>query len=156
MRVEEIYKKFGALVMHRAMVIVRNETDAEEILHEVFQILIETKKSFSNHRALVGWLYKVTTTRSLNLLRDRQKQDSLLRTRNKTTLKITIAKVEHKLIVEEIIQAIPSKIASAGVLYYMGGLNQAEIGEILGVSRRTVSNLLAKFVSEAKRLLSVR
>ena len=153
-RVADIYREFGSLVMWRALTVLNNESDAEEILHEVFCVLLETGPVFENKRALVGWLYRVTLTRSLNMIRNRQRRGKLEKSQQMfledgcTTLPI-----DEKLFAHHVLSDVPTSLAAAGILYYINGMTQAEIGEVLNVSRRTASNMVSRFIREAKKVI---
>jgi RNA polymerase sigma-70 factor (ECF subfamily) len=49
---------------------------------------------------------------------------------------------------------VPEKLRAPALLYYVDGLEQSQIAEVLGVSRRTVINRLQEFAARAKSFLT--
>jgi RNA polymerase sigma-70 factor (ECF subfamily) len=53
-----------------------------------------------------------------------------------------------------LVQQLPTKLAAPALLYYVDGLEQADVARVLGISRRTVINRLAAFVQRSRRALA--
>jgi RNA polymerase sigma-70 factor (ECF subfamily) len=47
----------------------------------------------------------------------------------------------------------PEKLQEVAVLYYVDGLEQEQVAEVLGVSRRTVINRLQEFLERSKKFI---
>ena len=58
-------------VFNTALGIVQNAEDAEDVAQEVFIQVYRSIHSFKGESKLSTWLYRIATTRSLDLLRSR-------------------------------------------------------------------------------------
>jgi RNA polymerase sigma-70 factor (ECF subfamily) len=54
------------------------------------------------------------------------------------------------------LQSVPEKLRAPALLYHVDGLEQTQIAQALGVSRRTVINRLADFAARARDYLAGR
>ena len=52
-----------------------------------------------------------------------------------------------------LIARAPEKLRVVAWLYFVDGLDQIEVAEVLGISRRTVFNRLAEFTLNARKFL---
>lgn len=63
-------------VFNTAMGIVQNAEDAEDVAQEVFIQVFRSIGSFKAESKLSTWIYRITTTRSLDLLRSRKSKNA--------------------------------------------------------------------------------
>lgn len=71
-----MYDRHGAVVYGLALRIVKEVADAEEVVVEVFAQAWREASRFDGSRGTVlGWLTTITRTRSLDLIRSRQRRD---------------------------------------------------------------------------------
>jgi RNA polymerase sigma-70 factor (ECF subfamily) len=155
--IEELYRKYGALVRRRARSILGDEHEAQDAMQEVFVRVIAAMTEFRGQSQPSTWLYRITTNLCLNRIRDsRRRRDRLAEAAEqgnepmapsappppeaRTTLRAVLARVEDEL-------------AQVAVLYYVDDLDQAEIAVVLGVSRRTIGYRLDRFREEAQKIL---
>ena len=57
-------------------------------------------------------------------------------------------------LVQRLVHQVPEKLRTVAWLCHVDGLEQAEVAEILGVSRRTVVNRLAEFQERGRKVLA--
>jgi RNA polymerase sigma-70 factor (ECF subfamily) len=90
----------------------------------------------------------------LNLLRDRARRNQLLKER-KSTLDHGDQKPaqEDVITVHALLVSIPDELREIAVYYYLDQMNQNEIAEVLGMSRRTVGHRLEEFLALARSLM---
>src|SRR5690606_883367 len=100
---------------------------------------------------LTAWLVTATTNYCLNRIRDRSRRRKLLDERVAPAVE-TESGEKAQLIAEvrRLIARADPRQAEAALYVYVEGLSQDEAAELLGVSQRTVSNLLARFVAWAR------
>ncbi|MGQ0508821.1 MAG: RNA polymerase sigma factor [Myxococcaceae bacterium] len=65
----QLYARFAPAVYRRALAIVRSESDARDILQEVFSKAMKSPIPTQSPGESLAWLYRVTTNASLNWLR---------------------------------------------------------------------------------------
>jgi RNA polymerase sigma-70 factor (ECF subfamily) len=154
--IEDLYRRYGALVRRRARSILGDDHEAQDAVQEVFVRVIAAMAEFRGQSQPSTWLYRITTNLCLNRIRDsRRRRDRLAEAAEenrdapthagpapeaRTTLRTVLARVEEEL-------------AQVAVFYYVDDMDQAEIASVLGVSRRTIGYRLDRFREEALRVL---
>jgi RNA polymerase sigma-70 factor (ECF subfamily) len=96
------------------------------------------------------WLYRITTNLCLNRLRDRRRRSELRQELDEEQA-ATGRRMELTPDVRKLLAALPEQEAAAGVYYHVDGMTHEEIAGVLGVSRRTAGNLVARFDSAAEK-----
>ena len=98
-----------------------------------------------------AWLHCVTTNLCLNQLRDRNRRSVLLA--HAYALETTVASnVEARATVLEILRLVPEELQDVAVYFFLDELTYDEIADLIGVSKRTVSNRLSAFREIVGRL----
>lgn len=141
----ELYYKYGPLVLRRARYILRNEHDAEDIVQEVFQVLVENPDIIKNQDAIVSWFYRTTTNRALNRIRGDGRMKARHQAAGSEQSVPAGTNPDSVLILQEVMADLPPKVSAAAIYFYIDRMTLTEIAKAVGVSRRTVANLLKKF-----------
>ena len=152
--IEELYRRHGAMVLRRARRILGEEEAARDAMQEVFMKVMRDRESFRGEASPVTWLYKVTTNLCLNKIRDASRRRALL-AENPPVLQEAASGVapEDRVAVAALIASLPDELREIAVYYFVDEMNQDEIAEIVGVSRRTVGNRLDEFRVAARAAL---
>jgi RNA polymerase sigma-70 factor (ECF subfamily) len=119
----------------------------------VFVKVIENLHVFTAEQSPAAWLYKVATNLCLNRVRLGGRRRELLVERGDDLwhpLK-EVAGQEAALLLRELWRELPDELLAIAVYYYVDGMAQAEIAELLGVSRRTVGNRIAELTLRAQK-----
>lgn len=90
------------------------------------------------------FLYRATTNRCLNQMRNTKTRLRLLEGRGGPSSEVHGEQAEQQAIVRDLLKQLPEEQARALVYYYVDEMSQSEISEILGCSRRHVGNLLER------------
>lgn len=125
-----------------------NEADAREVVQDVFMSLVDQPEQFGGRSSLMTFLYRATTNRCLNHLRNTKTRRRLLQERGPSDSTERSGAEDHA-IVTDLLRQLPPDQARALVYYYVDEMSQAEIAEILGCSRRHVGNLLERVKQSA-------
>jgi RNA polymerase sigma-70 factor (ECF subfamily) len=142
----ELYDRHAALVYALARRILRNDSDAEDVVQEVFAQAWRTAARFDSSRgSVIGWLLIMTRTRALDKVRARHaRPDSeasalpdTLRAADPPVADAMIA-AEHARIVRDALNALPPPQRTALELAYYEGLTQSEIAARLSEPLGTV------------------
>lgn len=139
--VERMYREYGDLVLRRARRIMGSESDAQEILQELFTSFLERPEQLTGKTSMTGWLYGATTHLCLNTLRNRKNRARLVAL-TPPPASVASANAESMLSAQQILAALPDPLAQIAVYYYFDEMTHEEISEMIGVSRRHVGNLL--------------
>jgi RNA polymerase sigma factor (sigma-70 family) len=151
--IEELYRRHGAMVLRRARRILGNEEAARDAMQEVFVKVLRERESFRGEASPVTWLYKVTTNLCLNRIRDASRRRALLAQLPPAEEAAGGPAPEDRAAVAKLIASLPDELREIAVYYYVDEMNQDEIAEIAGVSRRTIGNRLEEFKAAARTAL---
>lgn len=151
--VGSIYRRYSSTVLRRALHFLPR-AEAEELTHEVFLRLLESPESFRGDSSPVTWLYTVTTRLCIDKLRSRNLHEALILNNCDTMWAKTDpgTSLEARAFLGSLWRRIDQDLVMVGVLYYLDGLTTAQIGQMLGVSDRTIANRLDALTREAKKV----
>ncbi len=148
-QVAALFQAHGAFVYRRALRLLGNKEDADEATQEIFVRLCTGSRPPEG--GTLEWLSRVTTNYCLNKLRDQARRRELIDSRVAPVASDLEAEKAYLIAeVRALIARADAKQAEAALYVYVDGLSQAEAAEMLGVSQRTVSNLLARFSAWAR------
>lgn len=144
--VAALYERHAGMVYRRIRRFYSHQ-EAEEVLQEVFERVMRNLHSWRGTSEIASWLYSVTTRHCLNRLRDDRRRRELLDQEAWSlpwTRPVARTDTEARLFLEQLWRQFDEEIGMIGILYYVDGMTQAQIGAELGVTGRTVSNRLAR------------
>lgn len=154
--VEDLYRRFGALVRRRARGILGDENEAQDAMHEVFVRVIRSMAEFRGQSQPSTWLYRITTNVCLNRIRDgrrRRERMGELADARAVLPSGAGASPEARPALQALLRLVPEDLAQAAVYHYVDEMDHAEIAAIVGVSRRTIGYRLDRFREQAQALL---
>ena len=155
----KIVLKYQQKIYWHARRMTGNHLDADEVVQEVLIVLYNKLKEFKFQSSLYTWIYRITTTRSINFLKRRSIkeifsiEDSVPKTmKSKEDIidSIEIKEKYHKL--EQTLQKIPTKQREVFVLRNMDEMSYDEIAEITG---KSVGGLKANYFHAVKKIMEL-
>ena len=155
----KIVLKYQQKIYWHARRMTGNHLDADEVVQEVLIVLYNKLKEFKFQSSLYTWIYRITTTRSINFLKRRSIkeifsiEDSVPKTmKSKEDIidNIEIKEKYHKL--EQTLQKIPAKQREVFVLRNMDEMSYDEIAEITG---KSVGGLKANYFHAVKKIMEL-
>lgn len=154
-RLEELYRCYGHLVLLRCKTILRDDGEAEDVMHDVFERAILYKHSLAKADSGLLWLYRVAERCCFDRLKKRRRQtpvtpDVLSRVAQEG---LSQSAVEAREVIVALLGRFEPKVQQVALLYYIDGLRQEEIAHQLGWSRRTVIKKLALLRRQAVALV---
>ncbi len=134
----KLYDKYSKLILKVAYTYLKNISNSEDIMQEVFIKYINKKPRFSNIQNEKAWFIRVT----INLCKDYLKSACFKR---KTELKDDISYLQHYEIetLSEVLK-LPPKYRIVIYLYYYESYSIKEIASILRVKNSTVGTWLSR------------
>jgi RNA polymerase sigma factor (sigma-70 family) len=148
---DELYRLHAAAVFRRAQRLLGSESDADEVVHDVFLSLFERadKEPPAN---MVAYLYGAVTHACLNRIRNERNRRRLRETHAHVVQASEVAGTasEWSLTARTVLAQLPNELACVAVYYYLDELSHREIAEIMGCSRRSVGNLLERLARWAQ------
>ena len=149
--IESLYRVYGPLVLRRGLRFL-SESEAEELVHDVFLKLLENPERFRGESSPATWLYQVATRMCIDRIRRRSRR-AALQIKNAPILRGEADRGESpeaRVFLQSLWQTVDEELALIGVLHYVDGLTTADIGKTLGVSDRTVANRLKALAAAAR------
>jgi RNA polymerase sigma-70 factor, ECF subfamily len=153
-RATELYREYGALVYRRCLRLLKHPDAASDATQEVFAKLVRDLDKLEANEASLRWLYCVATNHCLNHLRDQRRHgeealDAELELASPSgDAGFDLALVRGVLAHFD----VATRAVAVGVL--VDGMDYEEVAVSLGVSKRTVSRKLQRFLAVARELTS--
>jgi RNA polymerase sigma-70 factor (ECF subfamily) len=135
-------------VYRRALRLLGNPSDAEEATQEIFIRVLSSMGGFQQRSQLTTWLYQVTTNYCLNLIRDRSRRAELYEAHvvpMAGDAEVGTARSDDLVLLRKLLASADEQQAQAAIYVFLDGMSHQEAAEVLGVSKRTVGNLLERF-----------
>lgn len=151
--IDQLYRRYGPLVLRRIRGFYRDAAEAEDVLQEVFVRVMENMDSFRGASRPSTWLYSVTTRHCLNRLRNSKRRRELLDEHGTDMgwgASSAPAEQPSRVLLEQVWKELDPELLEIAVYYEIDGMSHAQIAELTGVSRRTVGNRLAELSRRAQ------
>ena len=154
-------------VYNTAIGIVQNAEDAEDVAQEVFIQVYRSIHNFKGESKLSTWLYRIATTRALDLLRSRKSKkrfgllQRLFGEGNEPVFEIpdfnhpgvALEKKENAAKLFKAISQLPENQKVAFTLHKLEDLSYQEISEIMKTSLPAVESLMHRAKQNLKKIL---
>ena len=139
---ERIYRNYRALMFYIANGILRNDSDAEDAVHQAFLSILENMQHISDPDS--------PAARSYCAIIAEHKAIDIVRSRNRTPDLVSIDDVEYGVEIElpvgsalaDAMARLPATQREILLLKYVHGYSTYEIAKILGMKRDTVGKAL--------------
>lgn len=145
LNIAEIYQRNLSMVYRVSFSYMKNKSDTDDIVSEIFLKLIQTKIYFEDNEHEKAWLLRTT----INLCKDSLKS---WRRKNKNIDDYENIESDNPYEIDEtlkIVMHLPERYKDAIYLYYYEGYSTEEIAQILKKPHSTIRNHL----SESRKLL---
>lgn len=127
--------------------------EAEDVVQALFLDLIRKGRMDVDF----GYLYRAATTRSLNRIRDRRRRAELLEQHGDPLVLHPPGSPEGQVVSRQVLARFFAQLdrrsAEIVAYHYIDGMTQAEIADLLGVSRRAVVKRLSRMRDQLRDLL---
>lgn len=153
-RVSTLYRKYGPVIFSRCRRLLKDDALAEDATQEVFVRVMRHIESAPDDAQALAWIYRISTNYCLNQLRDRGRQAEPTDTIPETPSAHPEGALLDRDTAMKLVNRAPEKIRAAVLLYYVDGLEQTQVADTLGISRRTVINWLQDFADRSKKFLA--
>lgn len=149
--IETLYRRYAGVVLRRALRFYPR-SEAEEVVHEVFLEVMQKMDTFRAESSASTWLWRITTNRCLNRLRDAGRRRELL-AEHQDAVPGVLARhqdTEAQALLGQLWRTLDPELLRIGIYAYVDGLSQDEIAALEGCSPRTVGNRLSALAEAAK------
>ena len=163
-----LVEQYQDLVYNTALGIVQNQSDAEDVAQEVFIQVFRSIGSFKSEAKLSTWIYRITTTRSLDLLRAKKSKKRfgpltrLWETEEESPVEnisdfnhpgVSLERKEEAAQLMAAITQLPENQKVAFILHKLEGLSYLEIAEIMGNTLPAVESLMHRARLNLRKIL---
>lgn len=157
----ELYDRYSAVALGLALKIVRDQTEAEDVVHDAFITIVERAHQYQPERGtVVAWL--ITTVRNLSLDRARRRvrraqiTDEELRHEPKEPIadpeQLTWVERERALVHQALAKLAPAQRETLEVAFFEG-LSYPEIAQRHNVALGTVKSRAARALATLRAAL---
>lgn len=151
-----------------ALSYVQLRPEAEELTQDVFVEIYQSAEKFAGNAALSTWVYRITVNKCLDFLRyqKRQKRFAALKSLfwgETGELRYDPPDFDHPGVLLErqeaarllfgAIRQLPEAQQTAFILSYVEDLPQAEVADVMGLSRKAVESLLQRAKANLRKRL---
>jgi len=152
---EELYKLYGNKLFGLCLRMSGNRGEAEDLMQEIFVILIKKINAFRGDAKFSTWLYRVAVNTCISHLRKRKgtKVDIEDHVTNPamTTRPDPLA---QRAALKKAISELPEGYRTAVVMHDIQGFNHKEIAEILGITEGASKSQLFKARRKLREMIS--
>lgn len=162
---DEVFNEYRHKILHYVKRLA-GETDAEDIMQEVFEKAGRGLEGFKGESKISTWLYRIATNTALDKIRSSARKHEVeeLRPEIQDRKHVSVsgrARVDHSLIrkemsdcVREFIERLPADYKTVIILSELEGFKNKEIAEILGISLDSVKIRLHRARHSLKKKLN--
>ncbi len=154
----EAYARYGPALIRKCQRLLQHRQDSEDVVQSLFVDLLSDP---GTPRTLdLPYLYRAVTNRCLNHLRDAKNRARLLAEHDgslRGPARVACDEQVHGLeLVLRLAEKLDDGCLEVLAYRYFDELTQEEIGELTGLSRKTVGKRLERVREEVRRLLGAR
>lgn len=150
--VAELFQKYGAIVYHKALRLLGSHAEAEDAVQEIFIRAMRNLSGLHNQGALGGWLSQITANYCLDILRQRSRHRRLLEKNIEASdEQVQGAATSDLVLLRQLLSEADPQQAQAVIHVYLDDMSHEQAAELLGVSKRSVGNLVERFLTWAQK-----
>jgi RNA polymerase sigma-70 factor (ECF subfamily) len=149
---DELLDRFGQELRATAYLILRDRSEAEDIVVETLLSALRRGRALREPASLRPWLLRICVNRSLDR---RRRASRIIRLRGLSDRQAQTAGVEvaERLALLEALDALPVRIRAAVVLHHYADLSVADVAATMGTSPNTVTSQLRGALSRLRASL---
>ncbi|NWF49536.1 MAG: RNA polymerase sigma factor [Ignavibacteriaceae bacterium] len=152
----KIVLKYQKQIYWHARRMTGNHLDADEVVQEVLLTMYKKIRDFKFKSSLYTWIYRITSTRSINFLRRKSlrnffstNDDEAQELKSGNDIIIDLEVREQVVAIEKLLQKIPARQREVFIMRHYDELTYEEISKILG---KSVGGLKANYFNAVKKL----
>ena len=156
-KVAELYKLYGPAIYRRCLRLLGDKEAARDATQEVFGKLMRDVAKLEGRDTALPWIYRVAMNHCLNYRRNagRRGEEPM------PELEVVehewaggLDAVPERQIAQQVLSRFDEKTQAIAVGVFVDGMEHEEVAQALGISRRTVSRKLDRFVTNARKYLN--
>lgn len=151
-----LINKYSQKIYWHARGMLNNHFDADEVTQEVIIVLYNKLNTFNFESNLYTWIYRITSTRTLNYIRKKKIKEFFSLSDGKfdnleleTDIQNNFEKKDEIERIEKVLQKIPTKQREVFIMKNFEEMTYKEISEITG---RSIGGLKANYFHALKKI----
>jgi RNA polymerase sigma-70 factor (ECF subfamily) len=157
-QVTRLYRELGPVVYRRCLRLLGDRAAAEDATQEVFVKLLRDMDRLQDRETVLPWVYRVAMNHCLNVRRDahRRGEDALAED-------LDVVPDAHadrpdaypdRQLAQAVLARFDDETQAVAVGVLVDGMEHEEVAAVLGISRRTVSRKLARFIENSRKFIA--
>ncbi len=150
--VAQLYRRVGPTIYRRCLRILKSREAAQDATQEVFLKILKSPHRFQADEALLPIIYKTATHHCLNVVRDTSRRDQ----KHIAYAFAPIVSNENypdRQLSQQVLSRFDVKTQAIAVGALVDGMEQTELASALGLSSKTISRKLTRFLTNAKKFI---
>lgn len=135
--IERLYALYAPVVFRLAHKTLSSEGDAWDVVQEVFERMLRQGATFRGQSRPMTWVYRVTTNAAISQIRRRKVRESEGDPGGDEPA-VGTEQVEARQWLAKWAECLSDRELAVATLLYIDGLTQAEVADVLQLSRKTV------------------
>ena len=156
-QVANLYREYGPAVYRRCLRLLGDRAAAEDATQEVFMKLLRDMERLQDRKTVLPWVYRVATNHGLNLRRDAARRGPAAVAEDLDLMPGQSGERPDAYPERQLAQAVLSRFdeqtQAVAVGALVDGMEHEELAKVLGISTRSVSRKLGRFLENARRHL---
>jgi RNA polymerase sigma-70 factor, ECF subfamily len=150
-----LYREYGPAVYRRCLRLLRDREAAQDATQEVFVKLVRDMERLQGRSEVLPWIYRVTTNHCLNLRRAARRHGEEALDPDLEVSPGGGAEVfPDRRLAQQVLSRFDAATQAVAVGVFVDGMEHEEVAAALGISRRTVSRKLDRFLANARKYLA--
>lgn len=149
--VAELYRTWGPAIYRRCLRLLRDVEAARDATQEVFRKALSSPGNLEDPETALRFIYRIATNHCLNERRNATRRGET----GLEDLEISAGDpgLPQRRLVQRVLSRFDARTQSIAVGILVDGMEQEEVADVLGISRKTVSRKLARFLDHARKYL---
>jgi RNA polymerase sigma-70 factor (ECF subfamily) len=152
-----LYREYGPAVYRRCLRLLGDRAAAEDATQEVFVKLMRDMDRLQDRQTVLPWAYRVATNHCLNLRRDARRHGEEAVDGDLEVAPAAAAAgpggYPERQLAQAVLSRFDAETQAVAVGVFVDGMEHEEVARALGMSRRTVSRKLGRFLENARKFL---
>ncbi len=154
--IERLHRKYAGVLFDHCVRMLGDRFEAEDAVQEAFLNAYRAYDSFTYGESRLPWLYRITTNACLKVIRTRKRKGAVPIEKPESKaepFRHPLDDLHSRRVLEAVVDELDDRGRRILVGHYLSGMNQEEIADVLGISRRAVVKRLTKLKRRVGELL---
>lgn len=152
---DALYRRYGFLLRRRCRTLLRDESLADDALHEAFMNVIRHRERFENAEEPLHFLYRTVDNACFDQLRKRKRRREDGPLAYEPASPHPAVDIEIRNAIVDVLAELTDEERRIAVCAFVDGMSQGDIATEVGLSRVTVNKKLGTIRERARILLEV-